>query len=164
VLAGASLIGRLRAVNFASRRDSYSDVIPRLSRMVLKFGRLTAETLGRGLWSRFLPHVVYVWGEALAFPCSCVPGGTSRAEGPSLTAWDVERLAIRGINFAQLYDGTLPNVVGVELNAGLARDRRLENRLTFGKWKARNVPTVEMQEIESVIDESHFALAVGAWV
>ena len=52
-------------------------------------------------------------------------------------------------------------VMAVELKAGLVCDQRLKQRLALDERKARDVPTVEMQEIESVIDELHVALAVG---
>jgi hypothetical protein len=52
-------------------------------------------------------------------------------------------------------------LMAVELKAGLVCDQRLKKRLPLDKLKVRDVLTVEMQEIESVIDEPHPALAVG---
>ena len=40
-------------------------------------------------------------------------------------------------------------------------DQWLEERLALDELEARDVPAVKMQEIESVIDEVHAALAVG---
>src|SRR4029077_1033664 len=52
-------------------------------------------------------------------------------------------------------------VVAIELKAGLVRDQRLKERLTLDERKLRGVPIGQVQEIESVKDEPHFALAVG---
>jgi hypothetical protein len=51
--------------------------------------------------------------------------------------------------------------MAVELNAGLVCDQRLKKRLALDERQARDVPAVEVQEIEGVIDEPHSALAVG---
>jgi len=47
------------------------------------------------------------------------------------------------------------------LKAWLVCDQRFKQRLAIGEPKARDVPTLEMQEIESVIDEQRGALAIG---
>ena len=52
-------------------------------------------------------------------------------------------------------------VMAVELKAGLVCDQGLEQRLALDERKVRDVPAGKMQEIESVKDELHVALAVG---
>ena len=52
-------------------------------------------------------------------------------------------------------------LMAVELKAGLVCDQRLKQRLALDERQARDVPAVEVQEIEGVIDELHAALAVG---
>ena len=52
-------------------------------------------------------------------------------------------------------------LVAIELKARLVCEQRFQKRLALDELKARDVPTVEMQEIEGVIDEPHLALAVG---
>ena len=49
----------------------------------------------------------------------------------------------------------------VELKARLVDKQWLQKRLALDELKPRDVPTVEMQEIESVIDEVHIVFAVG---
>src|SRR3984885_146678 len=51
--------------------------------------------------------------------------------------------------------------MAIELKARLTCEQRFQNRLALDELKAGDVPSVEMQEIESVIDELHIALAVG---
>src|ERR1700735_2616489 len=51
--------------------------------------------------------------------------------------------------------------MAVELKARLVFEQRLQKRLALDELKPRDVPTVEMQEIESVIDELHIVFAVG---
>ena len=51
-------------------------------------------------------------------------------------------------------------VMAVELKAKLVCEQRLQKRLALDELKIRDVPTVEMQEIEGVI-ESRTALAIG---
>jgi hypothetical protein len=51
--------------------------------------------------------------------------------------------------------------MAIELKARLACSRRLKKRLALDERKARDVATVDMQEIESVIDEVHSTFAVG---
>jgi hypothetical protein len=50
--------------------------------------------------------------------------------------------------------------VAVELKAKFVCDRRLKQRLALDELKARDVPTVDMQEIESVIDGVNASLAM----
>jgi hypothetical protein len=51
--------------------------------------------------------------------------------------------------------------MAVELKAKLVREQRFQKRFALDELKGRNIPTVEMQEIGSVIDEVHIAFAVG---
>jgi hypothetical protein len=51
--------------------------------------------------------------------------------------------------------------VGVELKAGHPKDQRLKERLALDQRQAGGVPSVEMQKIESVIDELYIPFAVG---
>jgi hypothetical protein len=51
--------------------------------------------------------------------------------------------------------------VGVELKAGHPKDQRLKERLALDQRQAGGVPSVEMQKIESVIDEADAAFAVA---
>src|ERR1700722_7490832 len=51
--------------------------------------------------------------------------------------------------------------MAIELKAQLVCEQRFQKRLALDELKAGDVPTVEMQEIESVIDELHIAFAVG---
>jgi hypothetical protein len=52
-------------------------------------------------------------------------------------------------------------VMGVEPKARLVREQRLQKRLALDELKIRDVPTVQMQEIEGIIDELHASLAIG---
>jgi hypothetical protein len=52
-------------------------------------------------------------------------------------------------------------LVIVELKAGNARDQRLQKRLALIERKTGGIPAVEMQEIESVVDEPHPVRAVA---
>ena len=56
---------------------------------------------------------------------------------------------------------TVADLVAVKLKAELVDEQWLQKRLALDELKTRNVPTVEMQEIKSVIDELHIAFAVG---
>ena len=56
---------------------------------------------------------------------------------------------------------TVAYLMAVELKARHAGKQWLEKRLALDELASRDVPTVEMQEIESVIDELHIALPVG---
>jgi hypothetical protein len=49
----------------------------------------------------------------------------------------------------------------IELKTGLVCDQGLKQRLALDERKFRDVPIGQLQEIESVIDEPHLALAVG---
>ena len=49
----------------------------------------------------------------------------------------------------------------IELKTGLVCDQGLKQRLALDERKFRGVPIGQPQEIERVIDEPHFALAVG---
>jgi hypothetical protein len=49
----------------------------------------------------------------------------------------------------------------VKLKAWLVEEQRFQERLALDELKPRDVPTVEMQEIESAIDELHITFAVG---
>ena len=51
--------------------------------------------------------------------------------------------------------------MAIELKARLTCEQRFQNRLALCKLKARDVPTVQMRKIESVIDELDVAFAVG---
>ena len=51
--------------------------------------------------------------------------------------------------------------VAIELKTRLVRSQRLKQRLALEERQGRNVPTVQVQEIEGVIDEAHAAFAVG---
>jgi hypothetical protein len=48
----------------------------------------------------------------------------------------------------------------IELKAGFVPDQRLEKCFALDELKVRDIPTAEMQEIESVIDEVHAAFAI----
>jgi hypothetical protein len=52
----------------------------------------------------------------------------------------------------------VPCLMAVELKARLAYEQRLENRLALDERKVRDVPAVQMQEIEGEIDEADSAL------
>ena len=52
-------------------------------------------------------------------------------------------------------------LMAVELKAGLICDQRLKQLLALDKGKRRDIPTVDVQEVEDVIDEPRVALAVG---
>ena len=52
-------------------------------------------------------------------------------------------------------------LMAVELKAGLVCDQRLKQRLALDELKARDIPTLDVQKIESVINEARIALAVG---
>jgi hypothetical protein len=52
-------------------------------------------------------------------------------------------------------------VVAVELKAGLADDQGLEQRLALGEWHIRDVAAVQMQDVETVVDDMNAALAVA---
>src|SRR5580692_5911667 len=52
-------------------------------------------------------------------------------------------------------------VMAIELKAGLVCYQRLEQRPALNQRQTRDVPAADMQEIESVIDEMHAALAVA---
>ena len=55
--------------------------------------------------------------------------------------------------------------MAIELKAGLAHDQRLEQRLALDERQPRDIPAVEMQEIEGVIDEcTPRSPSVAAWV
>jgi hypothetical protein len=47
------------------------------------------------------------------------------------------------------------------MKARLACNQRLKQRFALDERKVRDVPTFEMQEIGSVIDQVHATLAVG---
>jgi len=53
------------------------------------------------------------------------------------------------------------DLVAVELKARLVCEQRFQKRLALNELMPRDVPTVEMQKIESVIHELHIAFAVG---
>ena len=52
-------------------------------------------------------------------------------------------------------------LMAIELKTRLTCEQRFQKRLALDELKGRNIPTIEMQEIESVIDELHIAFAVG---
>jgi hypothetical protein len=52
-------------------------------------------------------------------------------------------------------------LLAIELKARLVCEQRLEKRLALDELKVRDIPTAEMQEIESVMDEPRCAHAVG---
>ena len=52
-------------------------------------------------------------------------------------------------------------LMAIVLKAGLVGDQRLQKRLALDERQTRDVPAVEVQEIEGVIDQPHAALAVG---
>ena len=51
--------------------------------------------------------------------------------------------------------------MAVELKARLACEQRFQKRFALDELKAGDVASVEMQKIESIIDELHIAFAVG---
>jgi hypothetical protein len=51
--------------------------------------------------------------------------------------------------------------MAIQLKAGLVCDQRLKKLLALDERQTRDVPTVEMQEIEGVVDEPHTRLAVA---
>jgi hypothetical protein len=51
--------------------------------------------------------------------------------------------------------------MAVELKTELVRDQGLKQRLALDERKVRDIPIVEMQEIEGVVDELDAAFAVG---
>jgi hypothetical protein len=52
-------------------------------------------------------------------------------------------------------------LMAVERKAGLARDQQVKERLALDERQSHEIPTVNVQEIESVIDKPDPALAVG---
>jgi hypothetical protein len=52
-------------------------------------------------------------------------------------------------------------LMAVELKAGLICDQRLKQLLALDKGKRRDIPTVDVQEVEDVIDEPRVALAAA---
>jgi hypothetical protein len=59
-------------------------------------------------------------------------------------------------------DLAVASLMGVELQAGRSSDQRLQQRLAFDERQApAYVPAIEVQKIESVIDEADAALAVA---
>lgn len=52
-------------------------------------------------------------------------------------------------------------LMSVELTARFVCDQRLKRLLAPDEGQVRYVPAVNMQEIESVVDELHAALAIG---
>jgi hypothetical protein len=56
---------------------------------------------------------------------------------------------------------SVASLMAIELKAGLACDQGLKKGLALDQLQSRNVPAIKVQEIESVIDEPHFALAVS---
>ena len=56
---------------------------------------------------------------------------------------------------------TVADLMAIELKAQLVCQQRLQKRLALDELQAGDIPTVEMQKIESVIDELYIALAVG---
>ena len=52
-------------------------------------------------------------------------------------------------------------LMAIKLKAGLVCDQWFKQRLALDERQGRNVPTVQVQEIEGVIDEAHPPLAVG---
>ena len=51
--------------------------------------------------------------------------------------------------------------MAVELKPGLVCEQRLKQFLALDKRKRGNIPTVDMQEVEGIVDEPRAALAVG---
>ena len=56
---------------------------------------------------------------------------------------------------------TVATLMALELKAWPATDQRLEERLALDEWQSRDVSAIEVQEIEGVIDEPHFAPTIG---
>jgi hypothetical protein len=58
-------------------------------------------------------------------------------------------------------ESAIASLMAIELDAERVCDQRLQQRLTLGERKTRDVATIKMQKIEGVIDELHVALGVG---
>jgi hypothetical protein len=56
---------------------------------------------------------------------------------------------------------TVASLMAVELKTRLVDEQRFQKRLALDELKAGDVPSVEMQKIESIIDERHIAFAVS---
>ena len=74
---------------------------------------------------------------------------------------------LRNDAFESELAGVLPDklavtrFVAVELKAGNVRDQRLQKRFALDERQAGGVAAVEMQKVESVVDEPNSALAVA---
>ena len=56
-------------------------------------------------------------------------------------------------------------LMAIELKTRLTCEQRFQKRLALDELKGRNIPTIEMQEIESVIDGCTLrSPSVAAWV
>jgi hypothetical protein len=56
---------------------------------------------------------------------------------------------------------TVADLMAIELKTRLVDEQRFQKRLALHELKAGDVPTVQMQEIETVINEVHIAFAVS---
>jgi hypothetical protein len=84
-----------------------------------------------------------------------LPGNIGRVDRLGHHALETELAGVFQDEFTVAY------VVAVELKAGLTRDQGLKEGFALDEGNRGDIATVEMQEIEGVIDEPHSALAVG---